>query len=57
MGRRSFFYSSYDEELRARADGMPATANDPPLRYFEEYQQPRRGAAPMPHGPVFVPTN
>jgi type II secretory pathway pseudopilin PulG len=56
-GRRSFFYSSDDEELRARVDGLPATASDPPVRYYEDYQRSRGGAAPMPHGPAYIPAN
>ena len=35
-GRRSFFYSSDDGEIRARFGRLPATADDPPLDFYND---------------------
>jgi type II secretory pathway pseudopilin PulG len=40
-GRRSFFYSSDDEVIRARLGQLPATADDPPLNSYNDSRSRR----------------
>lgn len=56
-GRRSFFYSSTDDQIRARFDGRPATEDDPPLDFYNNSEPSRRAAPRGLSGPAYIPTN
>jgi hypothetical protein len=53
-GRRTFFYSSSDGRIHMRLDGLPATADDPPLEYYEDSRQ-RLAPRPELRAPAYAP--
>lgn len=55
-GKRSFYYASADELIRARVGGMPATADDPPLGSYNDSQS-RRAPQRELRGPAYIPDN
>jgi type II secretory pathway pseudopilin PulG len=55
-GSRSFFYASTDDVLRARVGGQPATADDPPLEFYNDSQTRHSSQSDL-RGPAYVPTN